>query len=82
MPELIIKYKSKKTLQALLDFAKHFNFSIVLPSNSKEKTSKINGVSIISGDSTIDTSELEVIFSSKSIDAKDYRKRAWQRINN
>jgi len=79
MPELIIKYKSKKTLNALLDFAKYFDFSIILPSKSKEKITKINGVSIIPSDSSIDTSELETIFSAKNIDARQLRQKAWQR---
>jgi hypothetical protein len=75
MPELIIKYKSKKTLDALLDFAKYFDFSIILPSKSKEKITKINGVSIIPADNSIDTSELESIFSAKNIDAKELRQK-------
>lgn len=79
MPELIIKYKSKKTLEALMDFAKYFDFSITLRSQTKDKTSKINGVSIIPADSSIDTSDLESIFSAKKIDAKKLRKEAWQR---
>lgn len=79
MPELIIKYKSKKTLDALLDIAKHFDFSIVFPNNQKGKITKINGVSIIPADGSIDTSELETIFSEKRIDAKELRQKSWQR---
>ena len=79
MPELIIKYKSKKTLDALLDFAKYFDFSIILPAKSKEKITKINGVSIIPSDSSIDTSELETIFSTNKMDAKELRQKAWRR---
>jgi len=79
MPELIIKYKSKKTLEALLDFAKYFDFSIISSTKSKEKSTKINGVSIIPADSSVDTSELESIFSAKDIDAKELRQKAWQR---
>ena len=79
MPELIIKYKNKRTLDALLDFAKYFDFSVILPSKSKEKIIKIDGVSIISADSSVDTSELESIFSTNNIDAKELRQQAWQR---
>jgi hypothetical protein len=79
MPELIIKYKNKKTLEALLDFAKYFDFSIIMPFKSKEKIINLNGVSIIPADSTVDTSELEAIFSSKNLDAKELRQKAWQR---
>ncbi len=80
MPELTIKYKSKKTLEALIDFSKYFDFSVSLPPKSqKEKTLKIKGVTILSADSSIDTSDLEAIFSKNNIDAKQLRKSAWQR---
>jgi hypothetical protein len=79
MPELIIKYKNKKTLDLLLDIAKYFDFSIILPAKSKEKKTKVNGVTLIPGDSSIDTSELQGIFSLKNIDAKQLRQKAWKR---
>jgi hypothetical protein len=80
MPELIIKYKNKKTLEALKDFAKYFEFSVVTPQViSKGKTSKSKAVKIIPADSTIDTSELETIFSNKNLDAKQLREDAWLR---
>ena len=79
MPELIIKYKSKKTLDALINFSKYFNYSIIFPSKSPKKTTKINGVSIIPSDSSIDTSELESIFSNKNMNADELRQKAWQR---
>lgn len=79
MPELIIKYKSKKTLDALINFSKYFNFSIIFPSKSQKKTTKINGVSIIPSDGSIDTSELESIFSNKNMNADELRQKAWQR---
>lgn len=80
MPELIIKYKDKRTLNALIDFAKYFNFSILTPKiNKKEESFLINGVSILSGDNSIDTSALEVIFSGRNINTKTLREQAWQR---
>ena len=79
MPELIIKYKSKKTLDALINFSKYFNFSIIFPSKSPKKITNINGVSIIPSDSSIDTSELESIFSNKNLNADELRQKAWQR---
>lgn len=36
----------------------------------EEKSFLINGVAILSGNSTIDLSELETIFSNKNLDAK------------
>lgn len=79
MPELIIKYKSKKTLDALINFSKYFNFSIIFSSKYPKKTTKINGVSIIPSDSSIDTSELESIFSNKNMNADELRQKAWQK---
>ncbi len=74
MPELVIKYKNKKTLEALKDFAKYFEFSLVTPQViSKEKSIKSNGVKIVPADKTINTSELETIFSNKNLDAKQLR---------
>ena len=80
MPELLIKYKNKKTLEALMDFSKYFDFSVILPSNQKkEKTNKINGVTIVPGDSSVDTTDLGKIFSGKNLNAKQMRQLAWQR---
>jgi hypothetical protein len=80
MPELVIKYKNKRTLEVLMEFAKYFDFSVVVPSKDHDtKVTNINGVTIIPADSSVDTSGLETIFSSKSIDAKKLRTNAWQR---
>lgn len=80
MPELIIKYKNKKALEALMDFSKYFDFSVVVPSQAlKEETLTINGVTVIPADNTIDTSALEAIFSNRNIDAKKLRRDLWQR---
>lgn len=80
MPEITIKYKNKKTLDALIDFSKYFDFSVVLPNKKTvEKISNINGVTIISANKSIDISEIENIFTSKNIIAKEIRKAAWQR---
>ena len=80
MPELIIKYKNKRTLNALIDFAKYFDFSILTPKiNKKEDSFLINGVAILQGDSSIDTSDLEVIFSGRNINTKTLREQAWKR---
>lgn len=45
MPEIIVKYKNKRTLEALQDFAKYFDYEISLPeSGKKEKETTLNGV--------------------------------------
>lgn len=79
MPELIIKYKNKKTLEALMDFSKYFEFSVVAPKIVTKAPHRNNGVKIIPADRTIDTSELEAIFSSKNLDSKQLRNEAWLR---
>ncbi len=80
MPEIIIKYKKEKTLQALMDFSKYFDFVITTPKKTtKKKTLEANGVKIIPGDSSINTSGLNEIFTSANLDAKQLRNKAWQR---
>jgi hypothetical protein len=39
----------------------------------------INGVSVISGDSSVDMSGMDKIFAGKKIEAKQLREKAWQR---
>jgi len=79
MPELIIKYSSQKTLQALIDLAKYFDFEIAKPATSTKAKVFINGVALISGDKTVDISPLVKIFTGKDVDASNLRKMAWQR---
>ncbi len=77
MPEVIIKYKSSRTLQALKDFAKYFDFIITTP--KKDFSDNLNGVTIIPADQSINTSDLKKIFTGKNIDAKELRSHAWQK---
>ncbi len=77
MPEVTIKYKEQKTLEALKGISKYFGFVISKP--VVEKKSKSGNSSIIAGDPTIDISELFEIFTGKDVNPKDVRKKAWQR---
>jgi hypothetical protein len=80
MPELVIKYKNQKTLDALLDFSKYFDFTVISSSKKmKKKNIQINGITLIPADDTINTSEMEIIFSNKNLDSKQLRVDAWQR---
>ena len=81
MPEIIVKYKNKRTLQALKDFAKYFDYIISSPDSRAEKKKQINikGVTIISADNSVDTSELTEIFTGKNIDPSQLRNSEWQR---
>ncbi len=81
MPEIIVKYKNKRTLEALRDFAKYFDY-VISSSNTKAKKNKpmnLNGITIIPADSSIDTSDLSDIFTNKNIDPEKLRNEAWQR---
>ncbi len=84
MPEVTITYKNPKTLEALKDLSKYFDFIISKPKTKKkdklpDNTFTINGVTVVRGDSSIDISEMSDVFTGKNIDAKELRKEAWQR---
>lgn len=81
MPEIIVKYKSNRTLEALKDFAKYFDYEILLPDTeiNKDKQSSLNGVTIIPADSSVDTSDLSKIFTGKNINSEQLRNEAWKR---
>ena len=79
MRQVVIKYNNPKVLQVLKDFAKYFDFTISIPKEEKGMTSHINGVPFTAGDPSIDTSDLNKIFTGKHINAKELRNKAWQR---
>ena len=79
MPEIVIKYKNVKTLELLKDLSKYFDFLLSSPKSQSQKEKSVNGVTFISADPKIDTSDLTDIFSGRQIDAKNLRERAWQR---
>jgi len=84
MPEVIIKYNNPKTLEALKDLSKYFDFIISKPKSKRKdmlpkNTFTINGVTVIQGDASIDISEMSDVFTGKNIDAKELRRTAWQR---
>lgn len=79
MPQITIKYKNKRTLQALKDFAKYFDFSIVSPNKNTTTNFQINGVTMVPANDSIDIKEMDGIFSNKNLDSKQLRQDAWQR---
>jgi hypothetical protein len=81
MPEIIVKYKSKRTLEALRDSSKYFDYVISSPDSKVKKDEQINlnGVTIIPADNSVDTSELSKIFTGKNINPSELRHEAWQR---
>ncbi|MBK0383786.1 hypothetical protein I5M32_12525 [Pedobacter sp. SD-b] len=76
MPELVIKYKNKKTLEALKSISKYFDFSII--ENEKSKPEKLQKFSIIKGKGKINTLEMEEIFTNANLNAKKLREEAWK----
>ena len=81
MPEVTVKYKNKKTLEALKDLAKYFDYVIssIESNRKKSKQININGVTIISADSSVDTSNMNELLTGKNISADQLRIDAWQR---
>lgn len=80
MKEVIIKYKSNKTLEALRELGKYLGFSVLdTPVEETNKQTSINGVTIVQGDESVDFSELKDIFTERSLNASGLRKSGWQR---
>ena len=79
MPEITIRYKNKRTLEALLDIARYFDFSVIMPSRKEGKTMTMNGVTLLAADSSVDTTGMENIFTARKLDAGEIRLNAWQR---
>ena len=81
MPEIIVRYKDKRTLEALRDFAKYFDYEISSTDSldKKEKQIDLNGVTVIPADSSVDITELTDIFTGKNINPTELRNEAWQR---
>ncbi len=79
MNEVVIKYKTERTLNALKALAKYFDFIISFQKPQKNKVILINGVPVVPGNDSVDTSDLVKIFTGKKIKAKELRAKAWQR---
>lgn len=80
MPEIILKYKNKKTLEVLKDLAKYFDYVISTPgSKEKKKQKSWNGITIIPADNSVNASDLADVFTGKNINPEKLRNEAWQR---
>ena len=77
MPEIIIKYKSAKTLQALNDFAKYFDFVIQKTKSKKEPAVvKKDALPIVFAEHP-DVTALAGIWKDKDISLAELREKAW-----
>lgn len=75
MPLATIDYKKPETLKVLKGLAKYLGFTVV----DDKKKSKSNDSIITQGDPSIVPEDLSDIFSSRGIDGKKLREKAWQR---
>lgn len=78
MPELVIKYKSKKTLEALKSISKYFDFSIIENEASPSKTMSVHNVTVLKGVGKLNNQEMEDIFTKANLDARILREEAWK----
>lgn len=74
MPEVTIQYKSHKTLEVLIDFAKYFDFTI--KTEKKARHSKKKSIPIQFADHP-DISALAGIWKDKEITIEQLRSNAW-----
>ncbi len=75
MPELTIKYKNVRTLQALTDLARYFDFVIEQPVQNLKAKGK-SKLPIDFADNP-DLSALAGIWKEKEITLDELRKKAW-----
>ncbi len=76
MPQVTIEYKKPETLKMLKGLGKYFDFKVFTDKSKKEP---VSALTITPGDESVDTSEIGALFSSKDFNAKELRKKAWQR---
>ncbi len=78
MPEVIIKYKSPKTLLALLDIAKYFDFTVKPKKQVKQtiKSTEKRSLPIVFSE-TPDIEALAGIWKDKNVTLSELREKAW-----
>ncbi|MBY0426958.1 MAG: hypothetical protein K2Q22_15085 [Cytophagales bacterium] len=77
MPSVVIKYKSAKTLQALLDFAKYLNYVVVETPKNKAAKARKNSLPITFAENP-DIRSLAGIWKDYDISIEDIRKNSWR----
>jgi hypothetical protein len=78
MQQVVIQYKSLKTLKFLKDVAKHLDFTISTPKKVEEEDQVLNGVTLVKGTKQVNNAEMEKIFTQNNVDAKELRSK-WLR---
>ena len=78
MPEIVIKYKSAKTLEVLMNIAKYFDFTIKKKEIAKKSSSvKKEDELPIDFAKNPDTSALSGVWKHKDISLNELRQKAW-----
>ena len=78
MPEIIIKYKNAKALEALKDLAKYFDFVLEKPRSKKITGNSLNTSALpIVFAKNPDVTALAGIWKGKDISLDDLRQNAW-----
>jgi hypothetical protein len=78
MPEIKIRYKRQRTLQALKDFARYFDYSIVNEREAGNNSYMIGNVSVIVPSAKSDARKLKGLFSDSNLSLKEIRKKVWR----
>jgi hypothetical protein len=76
MPEIIIKYKSSKTLRLLEDLSRHLGFLIESPASKKTTTHTTKTIPIDFATDP-DVTVLAGIWKDREITLEQLRKKAW-----
>ena len=78
MPEITIKYKNEKALQALQDLSRYFDFVVKKKAPAKKTHSEEKAGSLpITFAADPDVTALAGIWKGKDISLNDLRKNAW-----
>jgi len=78
MPEIIVKYKTAKSLSALKDLAKYFDFVLEKPKSKRAANNAAKPSSLpITFAENPDVTALAGIWKGKDISLNELREKAW-----
>lgn len=88
MPEVIVRYKNRKALDALIGISRYLDLSVIFPEKKKaavadspkvDTTEDVNGVTLVLPAEEADWEGMRKIFTGKDLDAAKIRHEAWKR---
>jgi len=77
MPEIIVKYKNAKALNALRDFAKYFDFVLEKPKSKKTVNNSSKAALPVTFAGNPDVTALAGIWKGRDISLNELREKAW-----